>query len=364
MIKIVEKVVLINTGELFDNIVEASKAKGVSYNKVYDSVHHRSKYSWASNGERLIWRFKSEYDNMPKDQIDELLAEINNLGKIILLNTGEQFNSVKEASKVTGISRTTIKNSLYNVNSIGGKIDGKGAVWVFKSKYNLLSKEDKERLLNYKEYKQVIDIYSGKVYNSLDELRNKIEKKRIQLFHLADTSIPLVYGSDKLFHVFMFKKEYDKLSNNSIKRLKDYIDKNTILFINENKKYARCTDITEITGISARNIGKCVSGEWSSVKWKDNERAVFIDLYTYKNMSSYRRRAFLAEANSEMKRGAKSLKPMPLIAIPSGIKFESLSKASRYYGLSLSMVHKSVYEHTWLETPSGNSVMFEKLEEE
>ena len=85
MIKIVEKVVLINTGELFDNIVEASKAKGVSYNKVYDSVHHRSKYSWASNGERLIWRFKSEYDNMPKDQIDELLAEVNNLGKIGIL---------------------------------------------------------------------------------------------------------------------------------------------------------------------------------------------------------------------------------------------------------------------------------------
>lgn len=364
MVKIAEKVVLLNTGELFDNIVEASKAKGISYNKIYDSAHRRSRYASTCNGEKLIWRFKNEYDSMSKDQIENLLAEVNNLGKIILLNTGEQFSSLREASKMTGISMTTIKNSLYKVNNIGGKIDGNGAVWVSKSNYNLLSKEDKERLLNCKECKQVIDVYSGKIYKSLDELRVKMERSRIQLFHLADTGIPLVYGSDKLFHVFMFKKEYDKLSDNSINKLKDYIDKNTILFVNENKRYARYSDITKITGISIRNIGKCVSGEWNSVKWKDNERAVFIDLYTFKNMSSYRRKAFLAEANNEMKRGAKSLKPMPLIAIPSGIKFESLSKASRYYGLSLSMVHKSVYEHTWLETPSGNTVMFKKLEEE
>lgn len=364
MIKITEKVVLLNTGEVFNNIVEASKAQGVSYNKVYDSVHHRSKYSWASNGERLIWRFKNEYDNMSKEEIESILAEVNNLGKIILLNTGEQFNNLKEASEITGISEATIKNSLYEVNNIGGKIEGKGAVWFFKSKYKLLSKEDKERLLSYRKCRQVIDVYSGEVYNNLDELRTKMAKTRVQLFHLADTSIPLVYGSDKLFHVFMFKKEYDKLSKNSIKIIKDYIDKNTILFVNEDKTYARYSDITEHTGISARNIGKCINGEWSSVKWKDNERAVFIDLYTYKNMSSYKRRAFLAEANSEMKRGAKSLKPMPLIAIPSGMKFESLSKASRHYGLSLSMVHKSVYEHAWIETPSGTTIMFKKLEEE
>ena len=159
MVKIAEKVVLLNTGELFNNIVEASKAKGISYNKIYDSAHRRSRYASTCNGEKLIWRFKNEYDSISKDQIENLLAEVNN---------------------------------------IGGKIDGNGAVWVSKSKHNLLRKEDKERLLNYKGCRQVIDIYSGKIYKSLDELRVKMERSRIQLFHLADTSIPLVYGSDKI----------------------------------------------------------------------------------------------------------------------------------------------------------------------
>lgn len=101
------KVVCLNTGEIFDGLVYAAekyhfkKGSGIS-------ACCQGRYNFAGtdeNGNRLVWRYLSDYQKMTQDEIDTLLC-YESPGKkkqVICINTKELFDNADTASVWCGL---------------------------------------------------------------------------------------------------------------------------------------------------------------------------------------------------------------------------------------------------------------------
>ena len=94
--------------------------------------------------------------------------------KIILLNTGEIFNYIKQAEENYGVAIPSISACCRGKRKSAGVIDGKPAVWMYYSDYEKLSKEEvnkikDEEVPNGGRPKAVICITTGKIYVSTYE---------------------------------------------------------------------------------------------------------------------------------------------------------------------------------------------------
>ena len=103
------KVICVSTGEIYENVSDASKKTGVN----------RRAISYACNGthasaNKQIWAFLDEYEETPNYSVGDLPDTVNN--PIICIETGEIYSCAKDAAiefgvNLSSIRRATLKHS-------------------------------------------------------------------------------------------------------------------------------------------------------------------------------------------------------------------------------------------------------------
>lgn len=99
------KIVCLNTGEVFDNTIEAGKKFGINHSVSirYCCAGHNNSCGEDSNGVRYVWRDYNDYIKMSKPEIEEAIRIANCKGKhsgkrVECITTGEVFDTMLEAS--------------------------------------------------------------------------------------------------------------------------------------------------------------------------------------------------------------------------------------------------------------------------
>ena len=116
-----QDVVCLNTGEVFHGILLAYQwATGHYDNKDISRICRcckgieRMAYRHPETGEKLVWRYKEDYDKMTKEEIETLLNEVNPTREIT-----DSFNELNEnVSYTQNMFKTTLEDKLSPIYSI------------------------------------------------------------------------------------------------------------------------------------------------------------------------------------------------------------------------------------------------------
>ena len=97
--------------------------------------------------------------------------------KIVLLNTKEIFDTIREASEKYGISEKSISSNCNNIVTYAGNINNQLAVWMFYEEFLKLNDEEvSERLNNKNRYKNTtgyVLLNTKEIFTSLEEAHKK-----------------------------------------------------------------------------------------------------------------------------------------------------------------------------------------------
>lgn len=100
------EVVCLETGEIFDTIVEAAKIKCASASRIQLCCKGKAKGSGGFH-----WRYKEDADKLSKEDILKIISDKNNSYHAVkCLETGEIFEGIIMASKSMGISIYSISD--------------------------------------------------------------------------------------------------------------------------------------------------------------------------------------------------------------------------------------------------------------
>lgn len=127
-----KEIVCLNTGEVFESILKASKKHKISYSNISACCSKKYNYVCKSREERLVFLYKKDYDKMTKKEIEAIIEHSKVIGKngnsknakrIICLNDGKIFDCIKDACKFYeidngGLSRHLHKHKKYS--HVGG----------------------------------------------------------------------------------------------------------------------------------------------------------------------------------------------------------------------------------------------------
>ena len=97
-----KEVVCINTGEVFGSMVEASNKTGTIDRMISQCCRGKRKSTTSSDGIKMYWMYKSEYDLKSSEEIENILKEKTKnkvIKKIICLNDNKTFDTITEASR-------------------------------------------------------------------------------------------------------------------------------------------------------------------------------------------------------------------------------------------------------------------------
>ena len=98
--------------------------------------------------------------------------------------------------------------------------------------------------------------------------------------------------------------------------------------------------------------------------WKEDERAIFIYLDEFNNMSEEEREKYLAECEIERYKKYKDYTPKPVKSYTEGIEFDSQYEAGKYYGIDNRGVSRSVKNNEWIVDEDNKPLKFERIEKE
>lgn len=141
-----KRIVLINTGEVFNCIRDASEKYSVCHADISKNAKRKSKYAGVNNGVRLVWAYEEDYIKFSIEQIEELLHVAQNCrrGKmcnrskrVICLDTCEIFYTIFDASEKHGVSRSCIGAACSGVQKHAGrdKVTSKPLTWMYLEDY-------------------------------------------------------------------------------------------------------------------------------------------------------------------------------------------------------------------------------------
>ena len=166
-----QPVICLNTGEIFESTRLAGNKYNCDNSSISKSCKNVLKKSCGKlNDKPLFWMKLQEFDAMNESKKIDLINKAQNYKfemtleqrksisnhmkkrcgknhsmaiKIICLNTLEQFDYIKEATKKYGINNTCISNCCKGKQKFAGKINGEPARWMYYEDYLKLNKEVK-----------------------------------------------------------------------------------------------------------------------------------------------------------------------------------------------------------------------------
>lgn len=99
-----KEVICLETGKVFVSIIDAANSIGVDYSAITRCCN-----GITGTVKRLHWLFYNDYLDKTQIELDEILKKENLKDrKVICLNTGEVFQSIKDAHEKTGVNANTI----------------------------------------------------------------------------------------------------------------------------------------------------------------------------------------------------------------------------------------------------------------
>jgi len=116
-------VILLNTGEVFVSLKDASEKRNVLSTGITDCCRrNRGHAGRLPNGDWMVWRYKDEYDENEKVSFKKHTD--NNKKEVICINTNEIFISGKEAGDKYGINPKNITSCCRDERKSCISIDG------------------------------------------------------------------------------------------------------------------------------------------------------------------------------------------------------------------------------------------------
>lgn len=133
-------VVLLNTGEVFACLRDASDRADTSLEMVVRACTGRAKSAGEYCGEKLVWRYYEDYIKLSKEEVNKAISSANtkNAWKnhfaskpVILVNTGERFDCMAESVNRYGLSVRGISQCCTGAKKSSGRLDGVKMVWQY-----------------------------------------------------------------------------------------------------------------------------------------------------------------------------------------------------------------------------------------
>lgn len=140
-------IVCLNTRERFDSIVQASKKYSINNDTIRKCCAKKIKSAGKMNGERAIWMFEEEYNNLCDKEISDILSNPKvKASQVVCLNTGDVFNSIKEASKSYSIDAS-------NISACCRKklVHAKGMAWAYLYDYRNMTESEIKTMIQVAE---------------------------------------------------------------------------------------------------------------------------------------------------------------------------------------------------------------------
>lgn len=125
-------IMLLNTGEVFDCIQDASTKYSVCKADISKNAKRKSHSAGEYHGVRLVWAYADEAENMSDDMKLDLISTAQNCKRgenchrskpVICLSTGNVYYSCRFASQETGIHEACISAACRGIQSMAGGME-------------------------------------------------------------------------------------------------------------------------------------------------------------------------------------------------------------------------------------------------
>ena len=89
--KIEEKKIVMFSDKVyeFDSVKDASEKLKIDFPTISQNIYNKSRFVYDNSGLKIKFMKKSEYDKLSKEEVDSILAEIDER-KLVILNTGQE----------------------------------------------------------------------------------------------------------------------------------------------------------------------------------------------------------------------------------------------------------------------------------
>lgn len=173
---ICKKVICLNTLKTYDSISDAARQTKISKKGILrcckKEVPHTNKYKWMYYDEYL------QLDDDEKKNIDINDLSNKNSTTIVCLNTGEIFNTYRDAARSYGSEYgDTIRDHIRGEYSYAGihPETGEFLKWVKYEDYKKMNEEEINNILNKKigSRQKIICINTGEIFNTINEAAEK-----------------------------------------------------------------------------------------------------------------------------------------------------------------------------------------------
>lgn len=186
------KVICLNTKEIFDTLKQAGEKYNIQKgNIVSNCINNKlSAGKHPETGEKLVWRYYEEYIQMNEQDVMNIIEKAKNHGKgsnnksaraVVLLNTGELFNTMKDASEKYNINSADISSVCSGKRKSAGKhpTTNQKLIWMKSEEYKTLSKDEIDSIIkernkgnagenNYRA-KKIILLNTNEVFGSISD---------------------------------------------------------------------------------------------------------------------------------------------------------------------------------------------------
>ena len=373
------KLVILNTGQEFNSVSILANYLNTCKNNILRHVEGKGKSCGKVNGERCVIRYKRDYIKLSENEIMDLIRNANSKVKrkerilnkdvVVLFNTGEIFNDRKEIYSKYGITKSTLSGGLNRSKThIGGYKGNTPLIWFYGEDYNNLAEEDIKYFNQVikENTKQNIVLYNnGKIY-SRDFIVNTLNISLSRLNACLRGEYKSAGKCKGYPLIWVNEDKYTFMSEEDKEELDKYIKDNSTryYFVNENKEFYNINQFSKDYNISSSSIRNCLHKKFKSAKWKEDERAIFVYLDEFNNMSEEERKKFLAEYETERYKNYTDNTPKPVKSYTEGIEFDSRKEASEYYGIDGRKLFKSIKNSEWITDENNKPLKFEDIEKE
>lgn len=127
------QVICIDTGEIYISIAEASRELGINYDNIHQVCIGNNNCARGNDGHYYQFAYYEK-------GVEYKLKKIKNLKTpkaVVCVNTGETFNSTREAAQKTGVGQSHISQCCNGKRRFAGRMEnGDWIIWEFEENYN------------------------------------------------------------------------------------------------------------------------------------------------------------------------------------------------------------------------------------
>ena len=148
------RVVIVNDGRVFKSIKEVSEELGISASSISNCINGKRGCMRGKNKDdshiKYVFMREEEYNKLTEEEIKDVLFNKQSLNgrDVVLLNTGEYFNSITNASKAKGVSYASIYHCINGETHRAKSPSGEYFVWMDKHVYESLTVKEIKNILN------------------------------------------------------------------------------------------------------------------------------------------------------------------------------------------------------------------------